>query len=253
MNLLNNFLNIAGYQFVTLTNLPLLRQDFLSMCTLLQIKGTILLSHEGININLAGEKDNIEQFIGQLSNINKNIFTSMRFHRSYSATLPFKRLKVKLKKEIITLRQANANPTKEVQAPRVSPQQLKTWLDTGRNIKLIDTRNEYELAYGRFEQAVSLSLDHFCELPDKLNNLNNLDNGLDAGLAPEMPEIVLYCTGGIRCEKAALYLQSQGFSNVYQLDGGILGYFAEVGSDHYQGGCYVFDERVSVQPEEYTK
>lgn len=231
------YLNIAGYQFVSLTNLPALQENFLSLCRSLQLKGTILLSQEGININLAGEPNNINQFV---SSINKYEFLlPIRFHRSYSDQLPFRRLKVKLKKEIITLRQSLGNPTAKLQAPRVSPQQLKEWLDNNRPIQLIDTRNDYELPYGSFTQATHLSLKHFCELPNQINKLDSSQ------------ETVLFCTGGIRCEKAALYLQAQGFKKVYQLDGGILGYFAEVGSAHYQGECYVFDERISVPPDQF--
>jgi UPF0176 protein len=238
------YLNIAGYQFVSLKDLPALRQDFLSQCQSLQLKGTILLSHEGININLAGEPANVEQFILQINKCDIFSPINFRFHRSYSDQLPFQRLKVKLKKEIITLRQSSGNPTPEVQAPRISPQQLKEWLDNNRQIQLIDTRNDYELSYGTFNQAVHLSLQHFCELPNKISNISKSDS-------PQ--EMILFCTGGIRCEKAALYLRAQGFTNVYQLDGGILGYFAEVGSAHYQGECYVFDERVSVHPDQFVK
>jgi UPF0176 protein len=221
-----NTLNIAGYKFIPLQSLETLREQLLSICT--ELKGTILLSHEGINISLAGAPESIQAFQSQLRSDER--FTDMRFHETYSTVQPFKRLKIKLKKEIITMRQPDANPL-VTRAPSVSPHELKQWLDEKRDVTLLDTRNDYEIAAGTFTGAVNLKIDDFSDLPEAIETLER-----------DKP-IVMFCTGGIRCEKAALYMLNQGYDNVYQLDGGILGYFKQVGGEHYEGECFVFDER----------
>lgn len=225
-------LNIAGYRFVTLGQLPLLKNQFMPFCEAHALKGTILLSEEGINISLSGTVEAISAFKAMLNADTR--FADMSFHEFYSATQPFKRLKIKLKKEIITFRQ-QTNALKR-RAKALSPVELKKWLDENRDITLLDTRNDYEVELGTFNKAVDLHLNHFTQLPEAVRDLD-----------PAKP-VVMFCTGGIRCEKAALYMEDQGFKEVYQLDGGILGYFKTVGGDHYQGGCFVFDERVVVNP-----
>lgn len=222
-------LNIAGYKFIPLTELAVLREQLLPAC--LELKGTILLSPEGINLSLAGTQESILALQTFLKSDER--FADLCFHETYSTYQPFKRLKIKLKKEIITLRQPEADPT-TTRAPSLAPQDLKQWLDEQRDITLLDTRNDYEIALGTFTGAVNLHLDDFSALPDSLENIER-----------DKP-VVMFCTGGIRCEKAALYMLNQGYSNVYQLDGGILGYFKQVGGAHYDGGCFVFDERVAV-------
>lgn len=227
--------NLAGYKFVLLNNTSQLREKLLSACKALSIKGTILLSHEGINLNLAGSPDAIKEFISYLQQDNR--FSDMTFKYSYSDTVPFKRLKVKLKKEIITLRQPSANPLEtETKAPNISPEQLKQWLDDQRDITILDTRNDYEVDYGTFENAINLHISDFTDFPKAVEKIDNTK------------PIVMFCTGGIRCEKAALYMINQGVKEVYQLEGGILNYFEKVGGAHYQGGCFVFDERVALSP-----
>ncbi len=226
-------LNIAGYKFIPLNEneMETLRLHFLEQCVYLNLKGTILLSQEGINLTLAGTIPDTQAFMALLK---KDLrFTDISFHETYSSTQPFKRLKVKLKNEIITLRKPKANPTK-TRAPSISPEILKQWLDEKRDILLFDTRNDYEVRFGTFTGAVHLPIADFSELPSSLNNIQCEKT------------IVMFCTGGIRCEKAALYLLNEGYSDVYQLNGGILGYFAKVGGAHYEGECFVFDERVSV-------
>ena len=163
-------------------------------------------------------------------------FTQFAFHEFYSAEQPFRKLKVKIKKEIITFRQPDLNVL-GMRAPALAPEELKQWLDEKRDITLLDTRNEYEISMGTFDGAVNLHLNHFNELPKAMGEID-----------PAKP-VVMFCTGGIRCEKAAQYMKEHGFPDVYQLDGGILGYFAKVGGAHYSGGCFVFDERVSVEPQ----
>ena len=151
---------------------------------------------------------------------------------------------VKLKKEIITMRQPQVRPI-GVRAPAVKPADLKRWLDAGRDdagreVVLLDTRNAFEVQIGSFEHAIDPGIRSFGEFPDRL-----------AALSPDLQDktVVTFCTGGIRCEKAVLYMQDHGLDHVYQLDGGILKYFEEVGGAHYRGDCFVFDRRVALTPE----
>lgn len=224
-------LNIAGYKFTPLDDLSALREHLMSACLSLSLKGTLLLSHEGINISLAGEKENVLVFIQRLKSDSR--FSDISFHQTYSTHQPFKHLKIKLRKEIITLKQPDANPLTQT-APNLSPLEFKLWLDEKRDITILDTRNDYEVRFGTFEGAVNLQIDDFGEFPTAMTKVDN------------NKPIVMFCTGGIRCEKAALYMQHHGYKEVYQLKGGILGYFAAVGAAHYQGECFVFDERIAV-------
>lgn len=225
-------ITIAGYKFIALDELVSLRDQLLMCCQQLELKGTILLSSEGININVSGTLQNIELFKSELKTDLR--FADISFRESYAKSQPFKRLKIKIKREIITLRQAEANPI-ATKAKRVAPETLKQWLDENRDITLLDVRNEYEIRFGTFVNAISLQLKHFTDFPKASEQIDR------------NKPIVMFCTGGIRCEKAALYLMKQGISDVYQLEGGILNYFAKTNGEHYQGECFVFDERVSVR------
>lgn len=226
-------INIAGYQFTDLNNLSELQHDLLSTCQKLALKGTIYLSHEGININLCGDEANIAQFKKIMST--QPPFTLLTFRESFSETSSFKRLKVKLKKEIISLHQPTVNVIEKT-APRIKPEVFKKWLDEKRDMLILDTRNDYEIRFGTFDQALNLGLNHFHEFPHRKDSL-----------VTQQP-IVMFCTGGIRCEKAASYLMNHGFDEIYQLEGGILNYFAAMGGAHYNGECFVFDDRVSLNP-----
>lgn len=226
--------NIAGYKFISLTDLASLREQLLVTCTQLALKGTILLSSEGINLSLAGLTDNISAFKTALHQDDR--FQDMSFHDTYSASVPFKHLKIKLKKEIITLRQPNLN-VMTTRAPSISPAEFKQWLDEQQDITVLDVRNDYEITYGTFVGAQHLAITDFSDFPAVSKQVD------------KNKPIVMFCTGGIRCEKAALVMQEQGYENVYQLDGGILGYFAQVGGAHYEGDCFVFDDRIAVDPQ----
>ncbi len=227
-------LNIAGYKFITLENILELRISLLNQCKNFSLKGTILLSPEGINISLAGALADVAAFKSYL--LADSHFSDMTFRESYSRTPPFKRLKVKLKKEIITMRRPEICPETQ-RAPAISPQQFKQWLDQGRELTILDTRNTYEVELGTFEGATKLGIEDFCEFPKAVENL------------PTDKPVVMFCTGGVRCEKAGIHLLNKGFSEVYQLDGGILNYFAAIGGAHYDGACFVFDERVALKPD----
>lgn len=223
--------NIAAYKFIPLSELSTLRVAFLDKCLALGLKGTILLGAEGLNLNLAGTQKNIAEFKAWIQE--SSHFADMSYRESLSATQPFRYMKVKIKKEIITMRRPEVCAEQQ-RAPSIAPRELKQWLDERRDITILDTRNAYEVRFGTFENATHFGIDDFSEFPEAVKELK-----------PEKP-VVMFCTGGIRCEKAALHLQNAGFPEVYQLDGGILNYFSEVGGAHYDGECFVFDQRVSV-------
>jgi UPF0176 protein len=231
-------LNIAAYRFVTLDDLPALQAQWRAEASALGLKGTVLLAPEGVNLFLAGAPDAVETFILQREADGR--FRGMAYKRSVSAAQPFRKLLVKLKREIITLRQPQVQPA-QLPAPEVSPRVLKQWLDqghddAGRPVVMLDTRNAFEVAQGCFESAVHTNIGKFSDFP--------------AALPP--PEafagktVVTYCTGGIRCEKAAPWMLQAGYADVVQLKGGILQYFEDCGGAHYAGECFVFDERVAL-------
>lgn len=231
-------INIAAYLFTPLDNLEALRCCLKQRCIELSLKGTILLSTEGINLFLAGSAEQIDSFKAQLA-LDKR-FEAITYKVSLSEVQPFKRLLVKIKSEIIAFGIPEAHPTK-TPAPYIDPHILKQWYLEQRDFIVLDTRNLYEVEQGTFENATHLDLDHFRNFPqavqEKLQSL------------PKDKAIVTVCTGGIRCEKAAPYLITQGYQQVYQLAGGILQYFEDCGADFYQGNCFVFDERETVNPQ----
>lgn len=228
--------NISCYKFVTLNDREALKADLGARCQALGLLGTILLAPEGINVFLAGSRAAIDAIVAHLHADTR--FADLTPKESLSAEPPFKRMRVRLKKEIITMKHPLIRP--EVgRAPSVAAATLKTWLDRGcddegRPVVLLDTRNDYEVAAGTFDNAVDYSIGIFTEFPPRL--VERL--GDYAGKT-----VVSFCTGGIRCEKAAIHMKEIGVERVYQLEGGILKYFEEVGGAHYHGDCFVFDER----------
>jgi UPF0176 protein len=230
------FCNIATYKFVSLDELklPSLCKQLKRVASGLEIKGTILLGTEGINLFLAGAKDSITKFQDHLQTLPE--FQDLPYKYSYSNFIPFQKLFVKVRNEIVTFKQLGIAP-QEFTAPHLPPEQLKEWFDCDRDMIVLDTRNTFEYDMGTFEQATHLKIDNFREFPEALKNFPESDK--------DKP-IVTFCTGGIRCEKAAAYLLKQGFKEVYQLQGGILNYFERCGGEHYQGDCFVFDDRVAL-------
>jgi UPF0176 protein len=233
--------NIAAYHFVIVEDPDDLAEVLRARAEAGELRGTILVADEGLNLFLAGEPAAIDGFIARLREDAR--FCDMIVKASDSATLPFARLKVKVKPEIISFRMPDAAPIAG-RAPAVSPATLARWIgqghdDAGRRLMLLDTRNREEVAYGTFADALTLPIDNFTELPDAV--LARREAMADA-------TVVSFCTGGIRCEKAALWMRAQGMENVLQLDGGILGYFGAVGGFGYAGACFVFDDRVALDP-----
>lgn len=229
-----NILNIAAYRFVALDDLAQLRAAFREQARALGLKGTILLAGEGINLFLAGAAAEVEQFLAALRADPR--FAPIEVKRSWSARQPFKRLLVKIKGEIVSMRRPQIKPA-ETPAPRLAPLELKRWLDEGREVVLLDTRNQFEVELGSFENTLALGLKSFSDFPDATKKLPQ---------ELKQRPIVTFCTGGIRCEKAAPWLIGAGFREVYQLEGGILNYFEQCGAAHFSGGCFVFDQRVTL-------
>ena len=229
------FANIAAYKFVVVEERDALRASLHHRCLQLALKGTILLAPEGINLFLAGTKEAIDGFLAELRADQR--FADIQAKWSWSEFVPFKRLRVKLKNEIVTLRVEGIDPI-AAQAPQLSAAELKRWYEEGRDFAILDVRNEWEVAVGTFENAINPHLKNFGEFP-----------GVGASLdALKHKTLVTFCTGGIRCEKAAPLLRLQGFQDVFQLQGGILKYFEECGSAHWRGNCVVFDQRGALDP-----
>jgi len=228
--------NISAYLFAHLKNLKTLRQELIDLCQVQKLKGTILLSTEGINLFVAGTDSQIEKLVLFLQKIEG--LEKLKPKYSRSASQPFNRMLVKIKKEIIAFGVEGLDPANKP-APKISAHQLKKWLDEKRPLNLLDTRNDYEIKLGTFKNAVDPNIKSFREFPKFVETLPDKWK--------EEP-LVMFCTGGIRCEKAGPLMEKLGFKNVFQLDGGILKYFEEVGSTHYDGDCFVFDGRVGVDP-----
>ena len=231
--------NIAAYQFTPIDDADALVERLRERASALQLLGTVLVADEGINLFLAGATCSIASFLDFLRADAR--FSDIAVKHSRSASAPFARLKIKRKREIIAFRRDGASPLTG-RARALEPARLARWIeqgsdDDGRRVVLLDTRNREEVEHGTFAGAQALPIRTFVEFPD----------AADAHRA-ELADatIVSFCTGGIRCEKAALWMQGNGFDNVWQLDGGILGYFEQVGGFGYQGRCFVFDERIAL-------
>ena len=230
----NLFLNIAGYKFERLDSLDTLIPEFQDKCDELELKGSVYLSPRGINFSISGTEANIENYIEFMENDSR--FLNIPLKRTYSETQPFRRMKVRLKKEIISLGRDDIDP-RELTGEYVSPQELLSMYENNEDVVVLDTRNEYETRVGLFKNAVDLQLDTFRDFPKAIEQL------------PEEykeKQIVMYCTGGIRCEKASAVMLKAGFTDVKQLEGGVLDYFKETGGKYWNGDCFVFDERVAL-------
>lgn len=233
--------NISAYKFVTLDDIETLRPAMRERCEAAGLKGTILLAPEGINMFLAGTRAQIDEFMAWLHADGR--FADIAPKESLSENQPFKRMLVRAKKEIITMKMPLIRP-EAGRAPSVKPVDLKRWLDQGhddegRPVVMLDTRNDFEVAVGTFEHAVEYNISKFSEFPPAV-----AENRAEL----EGKTVVSFCTGGIRCEKAAIHMQEVGLEHVYQLEGGILKYFEEVGGSHYRGDCFVFDYRTALNP-----
>lgn len=227
--------NILFYKYVTIENIEAFRDEHYSLCEKLGLKGKVLVSIEGINGCLSGREDAIRGYRDAMHLDER--FSDLTFKEGDVEEHTFRKLFVKIRDEIIT---SKFGVSAKEAAPYVEPKELKSWLESNEEVVLIDARNDYETRVGKFKGAIDPNLKTFQEwrdVPEKFAHLKD-------------KKVVTYCTGGIRCEKASAYLKSQGFSNVYQLHGGILTYGKECGEDHWEGQCFVFDGRGEVALDE---
>lgn len=226
----------AFYKFVAIEDPPALREALLDFARAHEIKGSILIAPEGINATVAGPDAGVRKLLAYLRSDPR--FADLVSKESYAGAPPFGRLKVRLKREIVTLKRPEADPTKRV-GTYVSPGEWNA-LISDPDVVVVDTRNAYEVAIGTFKDAIDPATRVFSEFPDFVA----------ANLDPEKHKrVAMFCTGGIRCEKASAYLLAKGFPEVYHLEGGILKYLETVPPHEslWQGECFVFDERVALE------
>jgi UPF0176 protein len=237
------FLNLSAYRFVELPDAATLRDTLHGLALAAGLRGTVILAEEGINLFLAGEEAALRGWLARLCADTR--FAGLDVKESWSDEQPFRFLRVKVKREIIRMNQPQVQPAVG-RAPALDAATLARWLDQGhdddgRELVMLDTRNAFELEHGAFDSAVDWRLTKFSDFPAALaKHRNELKHRT----------VVTYCTGGIRCEKAALAMRDAGVANVWQLDGGILRYLETMrGAPHWHGRCFVFDERESLDPQ----
>lgn len=231
-----NIVVAALYKFAPLAKLPLLREDILHICRQNNIHGILLIAHEGINGTIAGSREEIDTVLAFLRAVPG--LPDLEHKESYATTLPFHRMKVRIKNEIVTLGMPEANPN-EIVGTYLSPDEWNSVISDPDTI-IIDTRNDYEVAIGTFKGATDPQTQSFREFPVYVQQ--NLD-------PMKHKKVAMFCTGGIRCEKASSLMKKYGFEKVYHLKGGILKYLEEVPPEKslWEGECFVFDQRVSVK------
>lgn len=224
------------YKFVRLWELTEMQQQLHSFCQEQGVRGTILLASEGINGTIAGVRDNIDAVLAQLRS--QPGLGDLEAKESAASTPPFHRLKVRIKREIVSLGLPEANPNQQV-GTYVKPQDWNA-LIADPTVTVVDTRNAYEVAIGTFQNAQNPQTRSFRQFPDYVRTQLN---------PAQHPKVALFCTGGIRCEKATALMLSRGFREVYHLQGGILRYLTEIPAQEslWQGECFVFDDRVALK------
>ena len=231
-----SYLIATFYKFADMSDLTTKQQQILAWCEAEKIGGTIILASEGINGTIAGSEQAIASILRNLRSLPN--LADLEHKESRAEKAPFARLKVKIKPEIVTLGLPEVNPNQQV-GTYVDPQEWNQII-SDPEVVVVDTRNDYEVEIGTFERAINPNTESFREFPEYV--AQNLD--------PEQnPKVAMFCTGGIRCEKASSYLLSQGFKEVYHLKGGILKYLENVPPEKskWEGECFVFDERVAVK------
>lgn len=239
-----NFLTAALYKFVELSDFADLKAPILASCNDNKVKGTILLAQEGINGTIAGLPENVYQVLSFLRRDPR--LADLTHKESFSEKLPFYRMKVRLKREIVTMGMPDINPS-QMAGKYVKPEEWNKLLDDP-DVVVVDVRNDYEVSIGTFKGAINPKTNSFSELPEWVRKETALR---------DKPKVAMFCTGGIRCEKSTAFLRSEGFNEVYHLEGGILKYLETVpeAESRWEGECFVFDERVSVshglKPGEY--
>jgi UPF0176 protein len=229
------FLTAALYKFVELPDFADLKAPLLDCCNNNNVKGTILLASEGINGTIAGSSEGVHAVLAFLRSDPR--FADLVHKESFSEKAPFYRLKIRLKREIVTMGIPDINP-RLMAGKYVKPDEWNKLLDDP-DVVVVDVRNDFEVSMGTFEGAINPKTKSFSELPEWVLRETSLRN---------KPKVAMFCTGGIRCEKSTAFLRTQGFDEVYHLEGGILKYLETVpeAESRWEGECFVFDERVSV-------
>jgi len=233
----SKFTIVTFYQFKKIEDILMIKNELSNFCKFNKIKGTIIVAEEGINGTVAGLPSNIKKFESQVVKLGFNNFSPKY---SYSKFMPFFRLKVRVKKEIVTLRTKIADP-ENITGNKIKPQDWNNLISDGKTI-LIDVRNDFEVKMGTFKGSINPKTKSFTEF--KIYLKNNLDESKNK-------KIAMFCTGGIRCEKVSSYMIERGYEDVNQLHGGILNYLEKIPKKNslWNGECFVFDNRVSVQNE----
>jgi len=226
---------ILFYKYVAISDTEAFATEQRTRCSSLGLKGRILIATEGINGTLAGPADGINRYVAALKMDAR--FSDIEIKVSAGDAGTFPKLVVKVRAEIVTLNVGAITPDKN---NHLSPREWQKMLEEGPDTVLLDIRNRFESDAGKFENAVTCDIEHFRELPRYVDRLQNLKN----------KTVLMYCTGGIRCEKASALLRKQGFEKVFQLHGGIAAYQEQFGNEHWQGECFVFDQRMTVRVEE---
>ena len=226
--------NITGYKFTPIEDELHLKETILRRSINLNLKGTVLISSKGLNFSVSGTKNNINKFIVFIRSDSR--FADVDVKITYNEYQPFRKMLVRIKKEIISMGIEEIDPFKFT-GQKISPKELNKKLNNNEDIVLLDTRNEYEVRLGTFKNAIDLNLDSFRDFPKEIEKLRKKLNG---------KEVVMFCTGGIRCEKASALMLKNGFENIQQIDGGVINYFKETGGRHWNGDCFVFDDRVAL-------
>src|SRR3990167_7327628 len=229
--------NLLFYKYVEIKNLEKFQKDHLLFCKKIGILGKILVAKEGINGCVSGDEEQLKKYMTELKKDKR--FKDIEFKITHTKNHNFKKIFVRIRKEIVTMK----NPSVVIshKAGYIEPQELKKLLDEEKDVILLDARNIYESDVGKFENALIAPIDTFSEFPSFVEKIKDFKH----------KKIVTYCTGGIRCEKASAYLKEQGFTDVQQLHGGIISYGQECGNSHWQGKCFVFDNRgaIDIDPE----
>jgi UPF0176 protein len=236
------FLTAAFYKFVDLPDYIERKAPLLALCEEHAVKGLILLAREGINSTIAGAPQDVHAVLNYLRG--DPLLADMQHKESFCETAPFYRMKVRLKKEIVTMQVPDISPTR-MAGTYVKPADWNA-LISDPDVVVVDTRNDYEVELGTFAHAINPHIKTFSELPSWVQSSEAL--GLAARAGGKKPKVAMFCTGGIRCEKSTAYLRAQGFDEVYHLEGGILKYLETIAPEQslWHGECFVFDERVSV-------
>lgn len=226
------------YKYVKIDNPEQFQKEHLEYCKKLEIKGKILVSSEGINGTISSDEDKIKKYEKRLNSL--KFFSSIKFKHTKSENHPFKKIIVRIRKEIVT---SGLDVNIKNSGKHISPKKLKKMLDNNEEVFMLDVRNNYESKIGKFKNAITPNINNFRQFKDIINDLKKF----------KYKKIIMYCTGGIRCEKSSAYLIEKGFKDVNQIDGGIINFIQNFPDTYFEGRCFVFDDRLSIPTGKKTK